>query len=256
VDEEAMTRSSLGLTLFAVAASLALHGAAYASLPRRAALGGADPVPPVTVEVVPARPRHEPPREAAVPKSEPMPEPTPPRPRTPPAPERTPAPEPVRPSGPLDLRGVTLTNEGGGDFSAPIGDGSRLDGPLRAPAPRVTTSSAPEPSAAPKPPAVAAVVPAADLSLRPEPPPLDAALRRNYPPEAERLGIGGKASVRARIEPDGRVGALSVLEESHPGFGDACRRTLAGSRWTPPRDRGGRAVPTEIRYTCRFVVSR
>ncbi len=27
-----------------------------------------------------------------------------------------------------------------------------------------------------------------------------------------------------------------------------------GSVWSPPRDQSGRAVATEVRYTCRFVV--
>jgi len=100
------------------------------------------------------------------------------------------------------------------------------------------------------------VVSVADLSARPEPPALDAALRANYPADAERQGLGGSAQVKARIAPDGRVHNLAVLAESHPGFGEACRRTLAASRWSAPRDRDGRAVATEIRYTCRFVVAR
>jgi hypothetical protein len=52
------------------------------------------------------------------------------------------------------------------------------------------------------------------------------------------------------------VRQASVLDESSPGFGEACRRTVTGSRWSPPRDRQGRKVATEIRYTCRFVVER
>jgi TonB family protein len=94
----------------------------------------------------------------------------------------------------------------------------------------------------------------ADLSTRPVPPALGSELREHYPLEAKQRGIGGSATVEARIEPDGRVGRISLKQESFAGFGDACRRTLAGSRWSAPRDRNGRAVATVIRYTCRFVV--
>ena len=74
--------------------------------------------------------------------------------------------------------------------------------------------------------------------------------------EARARGVSGTASVRARIGADGRAHSLRVVSESFSGFGDACRRTLAGSRWSPPKDRAGNAVATEIAYTCRFVVER
>jgi hypothetical protein len=62
--------------------------------------------------------------------------------------------------------------------------------------------------------------------------------------------------VEARIEPDGRVRSVTLAGESFAGFGDACKKTLIGSRWSPPRDHDGRAVATRIRYTCRFMVDR
>jgi len=99
-------------------------------------------------------------------------------------------------------------------------------------------------------------VAAADLSTRPVPPELTANLRDHYPATAKARGIGGSATVRVRIEPDGRVRRVELMTESFEGFGEACRRTLAGSQWTAPRDRDGRAVATHIRYTCRFVVGQ
>jgi hypothetical protein len=57
-----------------------------------------------------------------------------------------------------------------------------------------------------------------------------------------------------RIDPDGVVRRVSLVEESATGFGNACSRTLSGSRWAAPKDKAGRSVATEIRYTCRFVV--
>ncbi|HYJ11440.1 MAG TPA: TonB family protein, partial [Polyangiaceae bacterium] len=82
------------------------------------------------------------------------------------------------------------------------------------------------------------------------------ALERNYPADARKRGSSGSAKVRARIDPDGVVRQVTLLEESAPGFGTACTRTLNGSRWGAPKDKAGRSVATEIRYTCRFVVER
>jgi TonB family protein len=98
------------------------------------------------------------------------------------------------------------------------------------------------------------VVPFESLGSRPKPPALEASLRRNYPAEARRRALGGKATVLARIDRDGVARSVSVLSETFSGFGDACRRTLAGSRWSPPLDDMGRAVSTQVRYTCHFQV--
>jgi TonB family protein len=246
-----MNRSSLGLTACALAGSFVLHGAAYAALPPNVPVMESVGPSQVTVEIPPPRA----PRGRAVEPPPPEPEPLRPAPTARPValPEPVRAPEPSR--APIDLRGVTLT-DGDGAFASSVGDGSRLDGPIRAPTAPAPTAPPVVAAAAVTPRAVPAVVPVADLSARPEPPALDAALRANYPADAERQGLGGSSQVRARIDPDGRVHNLAVLAESHPGFGEACRRTLAASRWSAPRDRDGRAVATEIRYTCRFVVAR
>jgi TonB family protein len=98
------------------------------------------------------------------------------------------------------------------------------------------------------------VVAPGDMSARPSPPRLGATLERNYPADARRRGLSGTAKVRARIDPDGVVRRVTLLEESAAGFGTACTRTLSGSRWAAPKDKAGRSVATEIRYTCRFVV--
>jgi protein TonB len=246
-----MSRSPLGLTLFALAGSFALHGAAYAALPPSSiaelALGPSE----VTVQIPPPRPPAPRAPEPEAPKPEPAPAPPP---KAPPALSPPPAvvPAPAPAPEPTGLAGVTLEGEGEGGFAAPAGDGTSLDPSRFAPAP-APPAAVEKPPPAPRAPALVA---AAKLSSRPQPPPLDAALRRHYPAQARRQGVGGSASVRARIEPDGRVLKVSVIVESFAGFGEACRRTLAGSRWSAPRDREGRAVATEIRYTCRFVVAR
>ena len=235
-----------------IAASFLLHGVAYASL------GAAPAVPEpehrktlVRFEVAsppkpqdappPPPPKPEPPKpkaHAAEPKAEPKPETLPP----PPA------------AAPPVSEGVTLAGDGSGNaFSMPLGNGGALEPTkARAPAPlNPPLPVAPAPVARPAEPAVVAV---SDLSARPSPPALGAALERNYPADARQRGLSGTAKVRARIDPDGVVRRVTLVEESAAGFGTACSRTVNGSRWAPPKDKAGRSVATEIRYTCRFVV--
>lgn len=238
------------LLTLAFATSSVLHGVAYASLElaprsewRRA------PVSSVLIETV----RTD--SEAAPEPTKPPPPDEPPLVRAPAA--RPSAPQLVstaaeRPVGPLDLSGLTLTNSDGiGDFAMPPGDGSPRMRPIAVATPRVVT---PRASASPPASPPSDLVSSKDLSERPEPPRLDSLLRRLYPDEARRRGVSGSASLRVRIGADGRVSAVSLLSESFPGFGDACRKAVLGSSWSPPRDREGRRVETEVRYTCRFVV--
>jgi TonB family protein len=100
------------------------------------------------------------------------------------------------------------------------------------------------------------ILAAEDLSRRPEPPALGDLLRKNYPVEARRLGLEGLARVRARIDPDGVARASAVLSATDRSFGEACRRTVEGSIWSPPVDLQGRTVSSHIQYTCRFEVQR
>jgi TonB family protein len=156
-------------------------------------------------------------------------------------------------AGALDLSGVTLTNDSGSGFAMPLGDGSALHGAIGSGTNRgASTAASPAPSAAQTP----ALVDASDLSARPTPPSLAGLLRENYPEQARQRGLRGSASLRARIDADGVIRNLRVLSESSAGFGSACRRTVLGSRWSAPRDKNGRAVATEIVYTCHFEVDQ
>ena len=164
---------------------------------------------------------------------------------------------------PVELTGVTLTNDGAGDgWVSRVGNGSALRGPIRAPSRRVRSAASRKPSLRPASlqrsfaSARPDLVPLTDLSRRPSPPPLDGKLASNYPPEARRRGLEGLAVVTARIEADGHIRVASIASESDPGFGEACRRTIVGSVWSPPQDASGRAVATQIRYTCQFRVDR
>jgi protein TonB len=244
----------VGLLAACLASSLA-HGVAYASLALAPAPIQERPPSRVSVRV---REQPKPERPEAPQPEPPQPEPPKPKPRER---ERTPPPEVAAAPPPeaAPLAGVTLTNEAGtGTFSSLVGDGSAFRGPLGPVAPRVEPKlPAPRPSATG--PRLAPAVPLvalADLSEKPRPPALGNALRQHYPVDARQRGLGGTATVRARVDPDGRVRKVELVSETFAGFGEACRRTLTGSEWTPPRDREGRAVSTAIRYTCRFVVQQ
>jgi TonB family protein len=242
--EDDMT-STRRLLPWTIAASFLLHGVAYASL-------GAAPAtsPPqhrktqLRFDVVePAKPEPLPP-EPAKPKA----------PKAPAPPPAEPPPPTSAPPPPAAADGVTLAADGNGSaFAMPLGSGGALD-PTRVHTPAPVNAPAPTPPAPTAIKTEPAVVAVSDLSAKPSPPSLGAALERNYPADARRRGLSGTAKVRARIDPDGVVRRAVLLEESAAGFGGACSRTLQGSRWAPPKDKAGRAVATEIRYTCRFVV--
>lgn len=233
--------------------SVLAHGIAYASL----AMAKAPPAaaPPTRIAFRVHEP--EPPRSVPPPPPEVAPEPARPDPAKAAKPKATPSPPSPAPApAPVDLRGVTLTNDtGGGSFASAVGNGSAFEGPVGAIGAQVPAarSATPAPVSAIPVPGVLEVA-ASDLSTRPVPPELTGNLREHYPAAAKARGIGGSATVRVRIEPDGRVRRVELMTETFEGFGEACRRTLQGSQWTAPRDREGRAVATHIRYTCRFVV--
>lgn len=139
---------------------------------------------------------------------------------------------------------------------ASVGGVVQLDG-----APIVAWSTASPLAETPRAPAAAAHAPAplanlSDLSRKPKAPPLDAALRQNYPAELRRRGTEGQAEVRVVLDARGRVREVAVVSESATGFAEACRKTLIGSRWSEPLDQQGRAVSTRLTYRCRFQIER
>jgi TonB family protein len=156
----------------------------------------------------------------------------------------------------VDFTGVTLTGTGGG-FATVTGNGQASSGPLGAP-PRGTHTGSGQGNAQPSDGEAEhgpKVVGLASLSRPPRAPSLDQELLQNYPKKARDQGQPGRAVVRARILPDGRVDRLTVLLASAPEFGTACQRTLHGSRWSAPLDESGRPVATDVSYTCQFEVS-
>lgn len=162
--------------------------------------------------------------------------------------------EPAEPV-PAELTGTTLASDGSAAWSTLAGNAApRRDAvtsgthPARGLAP--AAKSPPTLSTA----ATATAVPLAQLSKRPEPPPLTRALERNYPARARSLGRSGEAKVRARIERDGTLQVAKLLFETSAGFGEACRSTLLASRWTAPLDARGKPAATWITYVCKFRI--
>jgi hypothetical protein len=209
--------------------------------------------------VLPTTPvRHEEPRRSLV--SFVVQAPRAPEPPKPPEPVKTPAPTPLpraplaaqarvaptatavaepAPPAPAEMSGVTLSSNDANGWSSLLGDGLAITAPIAVPRPE--PAHAPPPAARPappKPPPPPPVVALGDLGQKPRPPKLDATLEQNYPAAARQSGLSGSARVVARVDADGAIRPARVVSES-----DA-----------PPRDRAGRAVATEVRYTCHFRV--
>ncbi len=226
--------------------SVALHAVTMVLLPKKHAVRS--PPTPSTIEVI------EPP---------PAPPPPPPPPKAEEAPtaptrmQHTPiASRPVAAvratSAPSPSPEPEQSNDGPLDFT---GSGSGPDGLVRGTSGAVATPALPTTvtTAAPKP-VQPPFVPAASLAKAPSAPGLDAELERNYPAEARRGGISGKAVLRIEVRFDGSIGKVVNVSESHSGFADACAKTVRAARWEAPLDREGRRVSTEITYVCRFEV--
>jgi TonB family protein len=218
----------------------------------------------------PAPPREPPPSfeiEMPAPEEPPPVQPEPP----PPAPEPTPAPAPKAPPPPAVAKEVPPTPTPAPTTEAPpsapaepgfltageSSDGVGLPagqlgvvGAQRAPTPAPVSRPAP-----PAPPAPPRQVSFRDLTEKPRPPRLDDALRRNYPSGARLAGRAGTARVVLSITRAGKVTDVRLVQASDTEFGDACRRTLLGTAWSPPLDQEGRAVGTLMPYECRFRVT-
>jgi Gram-negative bacterial TonB protein C-terminal len=159
---------------------------------------------------------------------------------------------------PADFTGVTLTNDGpGAGWASATGNGAAMNGPIGTPGARITGRShggvSGAAGAGPRsdgPP----ILELADLSKPPRAPVLSDMLERNYPDGARQRGVSGKAVMRLRVMPDGHLRDLIVVAESESGFGEACKRTLRDSLWSPPLDREARPVSTFVSYTCTFEV--
>lgn len=237
---------------------IALSVAAHVS----ALVGTQQLAPPHTAPVLPALELvlPDPPAPVAPPPPPPLPvQPAKPEPqRRPPLPAapRAAVPEPPTPPPPAEpeLTGRTLTSPDDASWAAPAGNGEARSGPIQtarhAPLRRPSTAPASAATSSQPPPAV----PFSQLSRKPVPPPLAAALERNYPALARAQGRSGEAKVRALIDAQGRIRSAAITSESATGFGAACQKTLLESRWTPPLGQHGEPSSTFVSYRCKFQV--
>ena len=229
-----------------IAASLLIHASVVWMLPGTRAPHGT--LPPSIIELV--EPEVPPaPAPLPTPKAEPAPEPAPRRaPRVPPkimpksqasdARETEAVAQPAL-DPPADFTSTLAPNTDAPGIAIPIAVATAASAER---APRVQVAEGPR------------FVTAAELSKLPRAPALDRALEKNYPREARRSGISGRAVLRVRILPSGRLGDVRRISETYSGFGEACERTVRSGVWEPPLDRIGKRVATEITYTCRFEV--
>ncbi|HET9991153.1 MAG TPA: energy transducer TonB [Kofleriaceae bacterium] len=239
-----------------VVISLAVHGVAIVAMRSEHAHPQATPRARtvVTMTVAPAKPAPKPIAAAEPEAARAAPRISPQRTARPVKAVVASAPQPTAET-PADFTGVTMTNEAGA-WTTPVGNGAAMNGPIGTAGARVTGrsragSSGGAETAAPQGPRTVAV---GDLSQPPRAPVLSDKLERNYPEDARSRGLSGKAVMRVRVMPDGHVQDLVVVAESAGGFGEACKRTLRDSVWSPPLDLGARPVSTVVSYTCTFEV--
>ncbi len=131
---------------------------------------------------------------------------------------------------PVDLTGVTLTGQDGSGWASMTGNGESMESPLRALVVAPPQTKEPALRGEPKPGVAVASVPPAvplhELAAKPKPPSLNAKLNANYPMQARRQGLSGKAVIVARVDGDGMVRQASIVSETSQGFCAACRMTL------------------------------
>lgn len=231
-----------------LALSIAMHGAAWASVAR------VRPVPPrqrIEVEVVRRRPPSPPP-QAAPPPERPraasrevaLANPPAPRVATPPAPPPPLASAPDAPSPsdapkPLPKVGISLgSTVASGDFAAGVGNTAygKAD------------ESAAEPSSVGA--YLRGAVPIARTSSRPKPLVLP---KIDYPPDARKSGVEGQVVLVLRIDSHGAVIAVRVLDSPSPSLAEAASEGARRFRFAPALVEG-EPVETEIRFTYTFLL--
>jgi protein TonB len=217
------------------------------------------------IEPPPAPPVEEPPE--AVPEP-PKPEPEPERIKPPPkikeaAPkpvEEAPKPDATPPAAAeeaiADFSGTTITAEGEGGWATVVGSGAPMNGPVgKAKGGAITGRNREGVEGGAIGGTGMRVLGEGDLSRQPRAPSsslLEEALRREYPKQAQQQGVEGVAKVRVRVLSSGKLSPLATLDETYPGFADACKRSLRNVRFEPALDRQGQPAITDITYKCEF----
>ena len=230
-----------------------------AAMPREQAVEFAVIEPPP-----PPPPVEEPPPEPAKPEPEPeKPEPVKPLPKVkeaaPKPVEEAPKPDDTPPAPAeetiADFSGTTITAEGAGGWTTVVGSGAAMNGPVGKAKAAVTGRDRSGVEGGAIGGTGTRVLGEGDLSRIPRAPSnsiLEEALRREYPKQAQQQGVEGVAKVRVRVLSTGKLSPLATLDESYPGFADACKRSLRNVRFEPALDRQGQPAATDITYKCEF----
>jgi protein TonB len=230
-----------------------------------AAMPKAVPVEFTVIEPPPAPPPVEEPPPPAPPEPEAKPEPVKPPPKVKeaalkPVEEAKPEPEPTPPAPAeeaiADFTGTTITAEGEGGWTTVVGSGAPMNGPVgKAKSAAVTGRNRDGVAGGAAEGTGMRVLGEGDLSRIPRAPSsaiLEEALRREYPKQAQQQGVEGVAKVRVRVLSTGKLSPLATLDETYPGFADACKRSLRNVRFEPALDRQGQPAATDITYKCEF----
>jgi TonB family protein len=209
-------------------------------------------------------PEPPPPQPEAKPEPEPEPEPIKPPPKAreaaPKPVEEAPPPDPTPPAPAEetieDFTGTTLTAEGGGGgWLTATGSGAPMNGPVGKAKGAVTGRDRAGTDGGAIGGTGTRVLGEGDLSRQPKAPSssiLEEALRREYPKQAQQQGVEGVAKVRMRVMSSGKLSPLATLNETYPGFADACKRSLKNVRFEPALDHQGQPATTDITYNCTF----
>jgi protein TonB len=128
----------------------------------------------------------------------------------------------------------------GGTFSAPAGNTLYGEMPKTAPSPAEV-----------KPYASEHYVPPTQVTVLPKPVGDCVLPAKDYPEQAQRLGIEGVAVLLIQVDENGQVADARVVEDPGHGLGAAAASLVRRCKFEPAR-RGGEAVATSLRYKVRF----
>jgi periplasmic protein TonB len=242
---------TLLLVLAMVAASVAIHLAAFQGLSAWARLNTIptplnEPIEVVMIEVEPPppppppppvpEPRPDPPKAPRVKVA--RPEKPPPAEEAPPPPNEPPPAETAKP--PPLVVGISMSSTTtAGTVAAPVGNTAY--GKI---APKAQDASQVQSYRAPN------YVPVYLVDREPQ---VATEVKIPYPDEAKRSGIEGQVVMSVRIGASGDVLAVKVL--SGPGYGlnEAAAAAIRGFKWTPAT-KNGVPVETELKYTYTFLL--
>ncbi|MEQ1505795.1 MAG: TonB family protein, partial [Myxococcota bacterium] len=77
----------------------------------------------------------------------------------------------------------------------------------------------------------------------------------DVPESVRAAGIQGRVEVSLTIDAEGRVTAIAVTASLTPEADEACRASLAKSRWKPGDRDGVPVITTNVPFSCKFEMT-